>query len=1825
MSASSSSRPTPPSARPARAAPREPARPGRALRASLLSALLLGPAGAAHARPAEPPAAGDPAGHPASEAPRAFAPPAAVSPAAAPAHSTGLQAGRWDEGIRWVEQPVRAPVDPDAVRPEAPFVPDRVPQATGEVAVAPGRAAVLWLGPLEVVRVTGEAGSVRFLRVPSAPKGASSRVALEEDGIPARAGVWYLAEPMGSGSAWVVTAGRPVAVKVERPAPASGAKVEEAIRAGLLKWVDGGAELPPLPFHAELRARLEAEAELGAALQEGAAGDAPLAQAVAAWRKASALRAWLLAEPLSPATFRLSRPAPEGAAAVPLEGVSPHFQRPAAGRSEWQLPLSGPGVLALDVRPLLPASPGGAAGGAGAVRVVEVLDGERVLARLDVAPRAAAVPDEAPDALPGERTVRTLPGGEQVGALEQLRVLLRPGRHTYRVRWQGGPLLLRAEAGDRRPWLFEAVKREAGWQDWASRAAGLLAQDASPRAALLRRRLAEMDPALGRASEPALADGSALAALPPTLRALAALEHAASLAGLPGQERARAARLAAAGELLGAGAADSALAWETRLRLARVHLAEGRADAARALLAGAAGFPRLGWQAAQAAELVARLPAEPAEGPGRGRDEALRSREVAALELAWRQEPLSEDIRRRYRAAWWHASRWQRLAPAPRRGGAEAAAVQHWLDLRALQPGEQPGADALWALAAGTTARVRGAGEASTPTVLRAYVLPGAARAEAPLRLKVGGQSFPLLPLSQVEEVEVALPPGEHAVALEGAPEARLLLALAPATSDGAPAAVGQVRTHWPVVSADGRPVRFPVPASRLPSPVRVQLRATGRTDRPVAVRLRTDTGLERRLELAPSPAHPGSLRLDGVGAEAAPPATLVLHLPGGAREVWFEPEDPKAGVVASLAVRSTLPPLTEATRAATASAASGDAAPQGASATATPAPRERSLEALLALSRRLQATPSAAGLLERAELLLALEEEGLAREDVRRVLLSHQALPAAESERLLSLVDRLAAARAPEVRFVQAPSAPTLLSPAASALEGAEAPELAGVAALARTRGPAAALAQLAQAQTPAARSLKARLQARAGQGAPAAAALVQLFRDTGRPQAGLEALTVLEGLEAQGEAWAEGNSAPLGYAVATQLSASWAELPVVRRVRAATARWTQWDRLRDAEANVGSIDALQAGAAGDDEEGAGLARDAVRLALLAPPWALDEVRRVRPGHASVLSVDLPRAQRLGAHVLCSRRAAPPAGGAEEAAEEEAPEGRPAEGARTPAAAPAPCRFVLRVDGAVAQEREVAPGTPVALVTAPLPAGPHQVEVLLAREGGEADGAVRFVSRPSAAGTPAPAPGTPTPAVAAPRAPADAEERALTTLTPLSLLRARPGEPVEMTVLGPTVLRVAGRALVPGEGRTLVVRNERQGAPASGTPVTLALPAALDESLRGTPAPVGRETETLVLLTEPGPHRLRLEAPQGEALVRVRMGVSRRPEARPARTGALAAAGGRGAGEPLPWPALPPPLALLPSGGEVLPAPRELGTLSAELGWRQEDVEDGELLNRPLRTGLEARLGYRHQLVPERLWLRVEPLVRMPLESAPVLGGSAGLFAARLPLGLRAQASASAFGQSMEGSFRYALRGRAALDRFFRLDPDLGLIPSLALDLERFGGAGGTATEFDRSVFWRYGLEHPQRLTPRLTLRWTPFQDVVGRLSGFAISNADFATLDQYGGAMKWAALLGGPLQGARASLGYDLTWRPVDLHREQAYLRHRVAGRLDYAVWTGASGRLLLFAEDQVLASQPFGLQNVLGLGVRWDWTGGRGLRDVLPYEEEFEDVLDTGRSID
>ncbi|MGE6760660.1 hypothetical protein ACQKGO_21765 [Corallococcus interemptor] len=1675
---------------------------------------------------------------------------AALPVIAQPAVSQPSVIARSEEGMTWQPRAVRGPVALADLRGHAPYVPSGVPQVTGAIEVTSQKGAAVWLGPLDVVRVTGPAGALRFTRVPLSDGDEAPELRVEEEGVPERPGRWYLAEPMGAGSIWWVTATKNARIVVERPTHTSTARTEERMRDALLKWVDGKGPRPALAFDAATRARLDVDAALEAELVKDEPATSAFRTAVRDWRKASALREWALVSPLYGQAVRVERPLPTGTEVV-LEGMDAPWVRPEVKGSVWALELEGPGVFSLEARAVL------GNGAPAEAPSVEVYGVGGVLAQAQLTPQPAWA--EAPEgaALPDGRTARMLASGERVGIVEEMRVALPPGKHNYRVSWKGPAPMLRARVATRRPTLSEALSHQTHWTELAEKAWEVVKQDPAARPSLLRQRLVALMPDLARGTYGRIKTEG----LSPLLTAMAALVDGDTDVAVESLK----------------GADASPLAWHLRLLTAKKLLDGNKPDVAHALLGTAPALPDAGFLTAEASELVARLPL----------GDPLRSRELAALELAWRAEPLSEDIRRSYRAAWWRASRWSQVTPAPREDGTEVKASQ-WLDLQGLEADASMTGSALWPLAVGGTTRVQATGLAEAPTLLRAYVMtPQGAKANPVLR--VGSNAFPLLPLSAVEPVEIALPPGEHALKLEGAEGTRAFLSLAPAQAQGTPGEVGYVRSQWPV-KVDKKAVRFRVPDAKLPSPVRVQFRPlNAEAGKPIVVRMNTDVGHPRRLVLMPGAASQRHVALEGAKGTSSAPVSAVVTLPAQAREVWFEPEDPKAQLAVSLAVR----------RAEVATSEESPAPPQQPQA-------GTAYETLQAFSRTLRAQPGEIEpRLARAELLSSLQEDGFARADVGRLLDAQAKLTPEQQRRLLALMDRLSQAAPRTVRFTQAITQPTLVSPAFPALDmngsiaanadtqgngtlaansttarnGNTVPagdtSLAALSAQVRAGQTDTALAALSGDKSLTGRYLRARLLSASGEDAAGALAMAALYRETGLPQVGLEALGMLERLQDSPQAWKDGG-APLGAALASQLQA-WADHPDVRRMRFVAGRWTRWEGLRDAEETAGSLVATSE--AGTDDEDVAMA---VRKALLAPPWKLSEAKLLPAGASRVMSLVVKQPRPLGAEVLCGTTPRP--------------------GVDTAGT----CAFALRVDGRVVRELQVAEGETAILGTRLDVPGRHQVEVVMARADTQQTGLVRFVDSEEAT----------------------ANARVMAAPQPLSLLRSRPGAPVVMTVLGPTALRVRATALSPSAGRELLLRSTplpsgdgTGGSSAEEGPLMhLGLPEDADPGLQGASQPLGRMGETWLLLPSRGPHRVSLESPNGEALVQVQLGVASDPSALAAPSWAQGTTGL----EPLPWPALPPSLALLPDGMPPEARTTGLGMVSAEMGYRSEDVEEGELLNRPLQTGLEVRLSLRRELSPGRAWLRFTPEARYPLNQTAVLGGTVAGYVNQLPGDLRLSMQGSVFSQTIDGAMRWSARGRIAADRYLRLSPDVGLIPGLGLTLESMqGGSAVDATRYDQNVYWLYGKDHPRRLSPRLSLRWQPFQDHVATVGMSAVSNANLYTVDNAGAYASWAALLGGRLQGTRVELGYGASQRFQDDHRATAYLRHRVSGRLDWNVWMGKGGnRLMLFAEDRAFLSGPYGMQNMFSLGARWDWTGGRGLQDVTPTEEEFEELLDERR---
>ncbi|MFL5320015.1 MAG: hypothetical protein ACJ790_10210 [Myxococcaceae bacterium] len=1589
------------------------------------------------------------------------------------------------EGVEWGPQAVLAPVRRSELRVAPPFVQSKAKEVTGEVEVGPEEGAVFFLGSLETVRVKADP-TVRFTRVPVAMQPDRSLLEIEERGIPARAGLYYLAEPIGDGSLWFITASKKTTISLERPRAVDQQLTGEAARAAIRACLNEERTCPRLARHPEVAAELQSTEALA---KELTAAAPELKPAVESFRLASVLKAYEHSQPITTATFsidELTLPGPTDALSDDLLKTPWSVQ---TKEGKHSVTLEGPGLLAIDARALV-------VNGETDV-TLKVKDGDRVLEELSLRKTASYASDDGRGALPDARPLRTLSGGAPVGLLEQARVFLTPEPRTYTIEWSGGPLALRVRRAERRPFLHEAWDGEADWRDAANKGLRELKASDKPLAALLRHELRLLlddrtESASFSVKGPALVEA---------LAAIATVEHR------PDAERTK--RAIAAVDTLDS---RSPSAWRMRLRLVRALAKSGHVSEAEALIAKADGLPDSAWLLYSAADALSLLPAE--DSPA----------QLGLLELAWRREPLSDDIRRRYRSVFYEQTRWSAVPPAPSKAGTVAAASR-WLDIEPVLENAPDGNSlALAVLASGQKAHVKVDNKAGAS--LRAWVLPADVGGE--LSLNVGDATASLAPITPVEQVDFALPKGEEDVSVKGHGRAFVESTFVAEPNGGPDQAF--LRSAWPVMGAK-TPTHFHRVGAGAPVPLRVQLRAMG--DKPVVLWMHTDAGTAQRLVLNPVKANPNHLSLSKEGLMSPAAASGVFVVPSLAKELWFEPEDKAAEVFASVSARTGLAPPRVAERP-----------------VPLPPASEKDLHELSELSKKLNAGATPRLLLDRAQLLIRFNEPFLAKLDLLKA--ADDELSASESKELSTLSELAEDQDDAQIHLVQPVIKPTLLSPGYAELSGADRTE--DVAKLAREKGPAAALAELSAPATVRERWLRARLLLATGQPEQATSTLVQLALETGSPRVSIDAVRSFDAMKPLTDGWRA--QAPFMLPLSDKL-AEWADVGAVRRVRANASRTTRWDTVRDAELSAGSE---QASGIAPQEE----LPELVRKALLGPTFDPHEGSFVRTGDSAVLDVPMTAANSYGAQIVC--------------------------GSVPGTAQPTPCELHLRVDGRETGSKTFQPNEEGAVEFGALKPGRHQVEVTTM---GGGLSLLRFVDHGAA----------------------------VATQRPTAFHRSLPSDPVQITVNGPAVVRVHVRSI--GDGTQRQARVEVSSAQVKSTQ-TIAIPDGVDQTVTVPKTTVSGEAVQWISLPNSGPQRLTVKTDRGELLVRAEVGSATRDAPLVSQLPSLRSAELNAETAELAWPALPPPMVGLPGESAVDPYDDGIGMISGTLAMRSEALPEDEKLPRPPRTGLESRIGFRREFADKTLFLHAEPIVRVPFGSSAVIGGQLAAYARDLPAGLRAYAIGSIYTQTVNDLLRMSVEGRGIVDRSFQITRSAWLIPAVWFTAETFRGIT-TATEMDqvdRYVYSRYGDQHRRRLTPTLSLRWMPLQDQVGAVTTRLTSNQDLATVDNWTNSAHWTALLGGPLRLVRAQVGYELSDRLKDTDRSEQYLRHTVFLHADRSIWTSGAGRVLLFAEDAVQFSAPLGTQNLFTLGARWDFTGGRGLSDLMPTEEEFDQLVESGR---
>ncbi len=1751
--------------------------------------------------------------------------------------------------VQWKPQPVRYPVVPAQVQPDAPHVPEDVPTVEGAIEIGPERASALWLDALDVLRVrsvdagassqgatTDAAGEpvestrIIFRRVIGAVPDAAARARgeLEEDPAATAPGLWYIAQPPARGDVWLISASAPMRVVIERPVWRDDARLWEQIRTAVLQWIKHGVVMPELPVgpdSAALGLGLRADHALAQILVQRRPTAHRFNQAVRDWRSASALtRLATVGARGQPYHWPEERTgalaaATPGSTQLTLGREIRPYARLDGDERVWSPTFQGPGVVEIEVRALLPTP----ASSDDAMGLVRVAANGRILTehRYQRRPAYVQAPDQPLDApFPQDVQLRTT-DGTAAGLRERIRVPLLPGRHTYALTLRGGPSLVRVRILRRRPRLLEVLRGRANPGDFIAAAEVGLAGDDAPEAALLALLLAELR------GSPASASGPP-AGLSPLLRLVAEIVRHRSREVEPGKPDTQAAPDALRALVAQAGPMfvhagpdiDPALLWLLRRDLAELAAQAGApaADVLAALTRDADALPPV--IAARVAELVALTPIDRASAEA-------HAWALAAAQRAWRAAPLDPAIRRVYGQVWRQAASWSRLAGmrAGTDGTAPLADVPelpgHRFIERISDGSDSPGGSAgtatphapsaLWPIALGQRQRVVAPPspvDHRRPMVLRAYVaMPS--QVAGSIQLRVDDRAFSALALAPVQLLEVAVSPGAHEVVVDAPAGAEAFLSLAPDAATGQGARIRMLRPAWERDQA----TRYLVPAWYRGLPVRVTVQVTvadtARRAEPVLVRLRTDTGQTRTIAVAVDAIDASRIPLDSAAPISAAVRT-VLWLPSDAQSFWLEPV--QSGAVSQIwAMVSLRQPASGSLEPIVAGAPapdrSGDAAqPPGVTGTAerTPArtwaPGEPAwighLHEIAELSRSLVTAPDeVAPRLRRALRLLDMAELGHARMDWSRLAaVPPERFTADERVSSAELAQRMDDWRDPRYLPPQPQPQESVVALTSAAMTlAADRAQLDAwqPAALAARRGDRTLLYATAQERdTLLARYYQAELLRSQGAHAKAARMLRALHEETGALAIGIEALHAFEAAladrqaaelaRAAGSAQPAADLASLAYGLALTMRERFAH-PVIQRVLLAAAERSRWEPLRGTEASAG-FESLRV-----DEELLDPEPDALlERALLAPPWPQEQARVVRPGRGALLALELGAPVRIQPQAWCQRL----------------------RGELTDAT----CTVRWRVDGGPEQTREVPFAQATTLGPVALSRGRHEVEVVLDDRDPTVRLAVRFAANRAIARETTP------------------DGAAIAILRPGRMHVADAQHPVEATVLGPTTIRVEARRYMDEPPVTLAVeaRPERAIEPAAPITRQVRVDASQDPSASGDESRsvrLSQASTTVLVLPAPGIYRVVLRPQGGRVLVRLwhRRDVAGVPvELEPAPETAAS----------LPGTDAPsaPGMSVQPGaftsgnalGGELW-QPAVLSpwpTLSVGFSFRRDELAERDLEDEPLGNRFQLDVAWRRQLVPERLWLRVESALRWHPGRQPAYGTSLDLVWRQLPLGLRVDVMGRAYAQSASDSFAWTAQSRLRVGRSFRLQPSLSLIPALAVQARSYSLAPGAGVVIDPLVYNQYDVTHRSGLRPEATLFWQPFQDQLGLVRARYVTNEDFYSADRAEIELAWRGAGAWPRTDIPL---FELHYRPGlrfdDEHRNRSYVRHDLGLRLDWSLWNGTSGRWLLEVRDEVYLSSVVGNRNVFLLGIRYDAVDGRGLRDMLPIEYRFDDLIE------
>jgi hypothetical protein len=1734
----------------------------------------------------------------------------------------------------------------------------------GRIVLDRDRAALVWLDSLETMRVRQLEGDarLRFWRI------TGGHSAISESGIARGARAWELTQPPGVGALWLIEiaddARNPAdpsdyaRVIIERPKPRPARFVDVEVERELLDWIhEGGDELPPMVSSRTdaLAARLRLHNAIAAELLALPDADERLREGVEAWQMLASLQDVDRERDLSRPYFASDRRerSLRGTSTIRLRDPDSRDYRVAEKGDRWKLDVRGTGRLSIAARSL------GALGSSATGEGIETTDAPvefepselriwaegRLVASIDLSPRPARrSPD--PDTLIPTFVRLSTTDDRLVGELARIELSVPPGAHEYELELVGGPALLWARGARR---IERAAMTARGWtpRRLLARADKRFKRSASTGAdwaALLVDATTQhsFDLDLDRLDELA----KSCPALASTLLATHALDrelgvdeaHALAERALPWLERLdRDTRID-----------PEARGW-LRTQWLEVAALHDDGDLARKLVRPGDG------------QAIAELPVHglrlAAELIGTS-DEVRRNTALALLELARRREPVDPDLRRQYLRLWSTNSRWSRRRPIPR-DDQLLTPLGTWLLPWSAVPlaggqADDPRNDPTWLnLVPGVPVRVRadlisdqrlGSDQARQRLVDLHVSTPD--RVREGVRLRVDDRAWWSPMLQPVQRFRVAVAPGEHELQLDAPAGTIAWVELPPADANEAVPLerLGRRERLWALDR-----VAWLVPGPAVPGFVRLDLRwLDGVPARPVEIRFRQD-GSSRVQTLIFDPRDAsGNPPIDvrAMPLEGSPAISErfdhVFTLDETSTKVWFEVEVPgePAAVVpiaASLSVRRAPRPGDDL-------GIDPDAEvidPEEASERELfdlPLGEDELLRELDRLSRLLLLDPhDLSARARRAAALLAIGETGHARADLlwltneaerSEASIAHRRRAEQLRESVQAYFEALFESREIVLADAARAAEPTLIEPAIAAVVGDDPSRLEpglGLWAQGRKLAPDEALALLDSDEgnqlrrDPLLASLtRAHWLVVAGRFGEAGRLWARLYgRMSGSPGHAREPVAVgiaavepllrrLDDPAEQGLAGLPG----LAYGLARELEPVHGHV-LVRRLAFVAALRSEWSAFDHSENNVG-FERLDLPTA-DEQPSSGTR---VRETLLVPPWPAEQAELLMPGHQATIAWDAqPGPIQIG--LWC--RAARPDLAPQRASDLAGPLGH------------ARLRIQLRGEGKgapVEREVQVADASLTSVELAVERAGRHRLEVGL-----DDDPLWQCSLRTSLGDAEAVASGT---------------DRPLETRRRALWWTASRDRGVELIALGPGAVQIESRAVIvappdPDETDTepppaLLVEIERLRPDHEFMPVVedpagrLPLGNRVEQAVvteQGRRFLVSESHDATILLTEPGPHRIRIQTEQGRALVRARMRRDRPDLPPPARVSLRELAPIEDAPPGQDDLRLPVPM---PQPVEIVAIDRlavlrnHIGSFDALVIAGVDDLSDADDL-RP-RLGMSARVGWRRALIDDRLWLAIAADVRVR-DRSPVAAGGMLRFSGVIPkAGLRTGVQVGALAHPYLGRTEGSVRVEGFVDRpialgkFFQLRPGLEVAYRWqSLTPGELGDPVEGGLEPHPLVYQRYVHDHPFVLRPELGLRVFPLQDLVAFVETGLVPNSNMSSLDHFDAEVGVEGIAREPRAWVPIyRFGYQSSLRFVDEHRNNFYVRHRLEGSIGTGVWLRDVALLSFGVRDRlyVTSTDAFPLRNVIELWIRIDAVFGRRLRDTGPRERWFREPL-------